>query len=260
MPLKWLLRLFEREEPSACAVLPEGAAESWDGRLLVLLAEAGAGDPVRADAAARELRDRVRQMDARQWVRTDATMRNWLRIYYRARSPEWLGSAEDVRALRVLADAEAAVMGLLGAHHSGYVREAAVRRLALVHGGDELPPLLLRANDWVPQVRERAAAALLERVVPGYMDVWVRWLPLVLRLGGEGRHDVRPVVDAVMALLRTPEGARVMLPEIRSPDRAVRRACFAATEGSPLGRDRAAAAYRHRRGAGAQHEESARGQ
>lgn len=234
MPLKWLFGLFGQDapdRPSAYAVLPEGAAESWEERLMVLLAEAGAGDSGRADAAARELRDRVRQMDARQWVRTDGALRSWLRIHDRARSPGWLGGAEDVRALRVPADAEAAVVGLLSAHGSGYVREAAVQRLALVRGGDEMPPLLLRASDWVPQVRRRAADALLARVEPAYMDAWVRWLPLVLRLGGEGRQDVRPLVDAVMGLLRSPEGGPVLMAGLRSPDRVVRRTCFRILEG-----------------------------
>jgi HEAT repeat protein len=248
MPLQWLLKYFadEPDLPFAYAVLSEGAAESWEGRLMTLLVEAGAGDRGRANAAAGELRDRVRQMDARQWVRTDDALRSWLRIYYRAQSPEWLGSAEDVRALRVPADAEAAVVGLLGAHHSGYIREAAVRRLALVHGGDELPPLLLRANDWVPQVRDLALDALRARVVPEYAASWVRWLYLVLRLGGRGGADAGPLVDAVMALLRSPESPAAVWAGLRSPDRTVRRACFGILEraGGPGLRPLAEAALR----------------
>jgi hypothetical protein len=232
MPLKWLLKFFgdEPDQPSAYAVLPEGAAESWEGRLMTLLVEAGAGDPARTDAAAGELRDLVRQMDARQWVRTDEALRSWLRIYYRARSPEWLGGEEDVRTLRVPADAEAAVVGLLAAHNSGYIREAAVRRLALVRGGDEMPPLLLRANDWVPQVRGLALDALRARLVPEYVGAWVRWLYLVLRLGGRGSADAGPLVDAVMALLRSPESAAAVWAGLGPPDRTVRRTCFGLLE------------------------------
>lgn len=232
MPLQWLLKIFAGEpgRPSAYAVLPEGAAESWEGRLMTLLVEAGAGDRGRADAAAGELRDLVRQMDARQWVRTDEALRSWLRIYYRAQSPEWLGSPEDVRTLCVPGDAEAAVVGLLGAHNSGYIREAAVRRLALVHGGGEMAPLLLRANDWVPQVRGLALDALRERLAPAYAAAWVRWLHLVLRLGGRGSADARPLVDAVMALLRSPESADAVWAGLRSPDRTVRRTCFGILE------------------------------
>lgn len=232
MPLKWLLTFFgdEPDQPSAYAVLPEGAADSWEGRLMTLLVEAGAADPARADAAAGELRDLVRQMGARRWVRTDDALRSWLRIYYRAQSPEWLRGEEDVRTLRVPADAEAAVVGLLGAHNSGYIREAAVRRLALVRGGDEMPPLLLRANDWVPQVRTPALDALRGRLVPAYAEAWVRWLHLVLRLGGRGSADARPLVDAVMALLRAPECADAVWAGLGSPDRTVRRTSFGLLE------------------------------
>ncbi|WP_420128518.1 HEAT repeat domain-containing protein [Longimicrobium sp.] len=233
MPLKWLMGLFEQDAPEhleASAVLPEGAAESWDGRLMTLLADAGARDPGRADAAARELRNRVERMDAPQWVRADDALRHWLRIYYRAQSPAWLGGTEDVRALRLPADAEAAVVGLLGAHHSGYIREAAVRRLALVRGGDEMPPLLLRANDWVPQVRGLALDALRARLSPTYAEAWVRWLHLVLRLGGRGSADARPLVDAVMELLRAPECADAVWAGLGSPDRTVRRTCFGILE------------------------------
>lgn len=233
MPLKWLFGLFEQDAPEhleVLAVLPEGAAESWDGRLMTLLAEAGARDYGRADAAARELRDVVQRMDARQWVRTDDALRNWLRIYYRAQSPAWLGGAEDVRALRLPADAEAAVVGLLAAHSSGYIREAAVRRLALIRGGDEMPPLLLRANDWVPQVRRLALDALRARLAPAYAEAWVRWVYLVLRLGGRGSADARLLVDAVTELLRAVESADAVWAGLGSPDRTVRRTCFGILE------------------------------
>jgi HEAT repeat protein len=49
--------------------------------------------------------------------------------------------------------------------HSGYVREAAVQALALSGHGDALPVLLERANDWVPEVRRAAYAA-----VEGFLD------------------------------------------------------------------------------------------
>lgn len=232
MPLKWLLRFFEDAPdcPSAYAVLPDGAVETWKGRLMILLAKAGSGDPDRADTAARELRDLVRQMDARQWVRTDEALRSWLRNHYRAQSPEWLGCVDDVRTLRVPDDSEAAVVGLLGAHDSGYIREAAVRRLGRVHGGDEMPPLLLRANDWVPQVRGLALDALRDRLVPEYAEGWVHWLHLVLRLGGRGSADARPLVDAVMALLRAPECADALWAGFGSADHTVRRTCFGILE------------------------------
>jgi hypothetical protein len=231
----WLLELFGiygPARPTPHAFVTGTEAGTWHGRLMMLLEQTGADDPARADEAARALRDLVREYDARQWVRTDEVLRNWLLIYHQARTPAWLSSKHlDVRTLRVPADAQAEVLGLLGAHASGYVREAVVQRLARIDGGDELPPLLIRANDWVAQVRGRAVDALRARLVPAYTGAWVRWLPLVLRLGGPAREDVRPLVDGAMALLRSPEAADAVWAGLRSPDRVARRTCFGILEG-----------------------------
>lgn len=48
------------------------------------------------------------------------------------------------------------VLGGLSFHPNGYVREAAVKRLASVSDSSEVRFLLLRLNDWVPEVREAA--------------------------------------------------------------------------------------------------------
>jgi HEAT repeat protein len=121
---------------------------------------------------------------------------------------------------------EAAVMGLLSTHPSGYVREAAVQRLARLNDGAELPPLLLRANDWVPQVRDRARAALHARVVQAYAEHWVQALPLVLRLRVTGRADGRPLVDAVLALLRASASHNALWKGLHARDSTVRRTSF----------------------------------
>jgi hypothetical protein len=56
-------------------------------------------------------------------------------------------SAQSTRALDVPCDHAWAAFGLLSFHGSGWVRQAAVEKLAEVAGGLEIPFLLYRAND-----------------------------------------------------------------------------------------------------------------
>lgn len=46
-----------------------------------------------------------------------------------------------------------ATVGIATCHRSGFIREKAVVTLAECHSGTELPFLLVRLNDWIPQVR-----------------------------------------------------------------------------------------------------------
>jgi HEAT repeat protein len=119
-----------------------------------------------------------------------------------------------------------AFAGLASLHNSGYVRQAAVRRLAEGRDGFEVPYLLLRVNDWVSPVRKAARAALWERLRPEHARHLVRNLSLVTRLTRCGRDDHSPFVAAVFDLLRAPDSRSALLEGLSSTDREVRRACF----------------------------------
>jgi HEAT repeat protein len=56
---------------------------------------------------------------------------------------------------------------------SDYVRQAAVEALGKIESGAELPFLLMRVNDWVPNVRNLAAELLEKRVRPDYVPHFV---------------------------------------------------------------------------------------
>jgi hypothetical protein len=58
-------------------------------------------------------------------------------------------------------------LGVASMHYSGYVRDAALRRLSDTQDGSELPFLLLRLNDWVEEVRQTALALVRLRVTSG---------------------------------------------------------------------------------------------
>lgn len=132
---------------------------------------------------------------------------------------------DDVLAFDVSAGTSPFVLGLASSHPSGYVREAAARSLARVSSGDEVPFLLIRANDWVERVREVAQQALRVRVAEGQVRAFVRSLPLVswLRRCGRSRHA--PFTESVEQLIGQRGTDEELFEGIRSRDGQARRAC-----------------------------------
>ncbi len=222
MTRKWMERLFPTE-PEPLWVYPEAQLSRSD-RLMWMLDDLRS--PRWGALAAERLRDEVGALSPAEWARLDELMRARMEGYSGIRAPGWIRDAADVRRVVLPEETEAAVLGLISTHPSGYVREAAVQRLSLMDDGAELPPLLLRANDWVPQVRARAVDALHARRVEAYAPHWVRSLALVLHLRQCGRQDHRPLVDGVLALLRAPAAREHVRGGLASPEGTVRRACF----------------------------------
>jgi HEAT repeat protein len=119
------------------------------------------------------------------------------------------------------------VMGFLSFHWNGFLREEAVRRLAARQEIDRVPFLLLRANDWVSQVRKRAKQALLVAIKAHGADAFGAFLPLVERLSATRREDHEQLLSAIGGLFAGSEGQRVLRRAICSPDRYVRRSAYA---------------------------------
>jgi len=122
--------------------------------------------------------------------------------------------------------AEVPLLGMASFHRDGFVREQAVELLAQRHDGGELPYLLIRANDWVPQVREAAQEAIRARLQPGYAGHFVRNLALVERLSRCGHGDHTALVAQIFALLLAPASRPALEAGLDSPDRQVRRVCY----------------------------------
>lgn len=223
MTWKWIGRLFPPAEREP-RWMDADARLARSDLLLDLLYDVG-NSPLAAPAAER-LRAEAAAMRPAEWVRIDEVLRRRMAGWSEIVAPRWVHGPDDVRRLVPTPGTEAAVFGFLATHHSGFVREACVQRLALLGGGDELAPLLMRATDWVPQVRARALDALQARVVPEYAESWVRWIPLVLRLRTTGRTCARPLVAAVLELLRRPAAWDALWKGLESPESAVARASF----------------------------------
>jgi HEAT repeat protein len=130
----------------------------------------------------------------------------------------------DVPRLSLLQHGSELSLGLASFHRDGFVREAATRALAGVTSGMELPFLLIRANDWIEQVREVATQALRERADREYVPHLVRNLPLIARLRKAGRRDHAPLVQALEDIVAGEAAFRDLIAAIGGSDRHLRRA------------------------------------
>lgn len=118
------------------------------------------------------------------------------------------------------------VLEVSSMHPNGFVREEAVRRLALRSDGSELPYLLLRLNDWVRQVRQAAVEAVERRIAAGYARHFASALFLVVRLERTSRGNHLPILSSIYDLLASPAAREPMLAELRSGSGYARRASF----------------------------------
>lgn len=123
-------------------------------------------------------------------------------------------------------DAATSLFALASFHHNGYVRETAIEKLSLIKTGFEVPFLILRLNDWVPEVRDAAYHEIRSRLTPEYCRHLIANLPLIGRLKHAGRVDHTPLINAVHELLQSDECRSVLFESLKSTDRQIRRACF----------------------------------
>lgn len=135
-------------------------------------------------------------------------------------------SPDDLGKLERFEDASVSLLEMASFHQSGYVREEAIKRLALITSGAELQFLLLRANDWVANVRDATYDAIRSRLKPDYARHFIRTLTLVSRLEKAGRYDHKPLVQAIYQLLQSEECRTALLESLEAEDRFIRRACF----------------------------------
>lgn len=96
-------------------------------------------------------------------------------------------------------------------HPNGFTREDAIQRLAKWSDGRELRFLLLRVNDWVPQVRNAAREAVVARLTPGYAPHFARHLGLITRLQRSRRVDHAALLRAITQLLATSASRNVLI-------------------------------------------------
>lgn len=158
----------------------------------------------------------------------------WLDTMWRERSPyngayrlEWHRlSPATLERLELFGEPSVSLLGMASFHESGHVREEAVNRLDSIAGGVELPFLLIRLNDWVPEVREVARRSISSRMNSAYGRSFTTNLALISRLEQTERVNHRRLIDAINELLLSAECRPVLLEALSSDDRLIRRASF----------------------------------
>lgn len=174
------------------------------------------------EAAAQVARSLLGQLVPLDYVSLDQAVRTRSSYGY----PNRLLSEKDLAGFGTLGDAASAAWGLASLNWNGYVREEAVKCLAGVSTGAELPFLLLRLNDWVEQVRAAALEAVEARLQPDSAAPFLRFLPLVLRLEYTQRSRNEKLISRIESFLQAPENAHLLAEGRLSSDREIRRACF----------------------------------
>jgi HEAT repeat protein len=184
------------------------------------------GDRKSIRASAKAIHQLLQKLNPADFVRFDELVRQGYSDWRVRREPWYVMKPEDVGHLASLGEMSVSLLGIASCHTNGYVRGAAVRELGKTETGAELPFLLIRANDWVPEIRSSARNLLLNRIRANYIHRLAAWLPLALRLSYAGRDNHAVILEAVRELFASPEAQDALVKGFESQDRFVRRFCF----------------------------------
>ena len=201
------------------------ATQSQPADLPELALSLASPDRATQEAAAQAAKVLLDRLAPRDYVWLDQAVRQRTPYGYPYSSLD----EKDLVRFGDLGEAAPAGWGLASLHWNGYVREEAVKFLAGVSTGAELPFLLLRLNDWVEPVRAAALQAVEARLQPDGAAPFFRFLPLVLRLGQTERHTNGEIASRIESFLEAPENAHLLAENRLSSDREIRRACFRLT-------------------------------
>jgi hypothetical protein len=212
--VSWLVRsLFEerslldrvRRQDHRIASLAQIAA-SREVRVVPDLLPRLAADDSLAPHVARTIVELVREVTPVQLCWLDEQVRHRSHAY-----DSWRGAWQKlapgaVSRLARAADLDPTVIGLLASHANGFVRAAALEVLAQSVGGQEIPFLSLRANDWVEPVAARASELLTNRLRPDNRHAVLTALPFMVRVLAQRRRDHGEIERALRAVLLSDGG------------------------------------------------------
>ncbi|MFJ4346233.1 HEAT repeat domain-containing protein [Pseudomonas sp. NPDC089401] len=134
------------------------------------------------------------------------TTQNWLE-WFQARHPaiSRLRNWEDSYWLQLIArTAQNGAWVDLSRHENGFIREVAVRELAESPSPEALAALVIRLNDWVPQVREAATSAVQRYLASAHVTSLLFALNPLLALATQRRADHSAILASVRAALQSP--------------------------------------------------------
>jgi hypothetical protein len=111
-------------------------------------------------------------------------------------------------------------------YYDGHVREAALKRANALRAPALLPAVVARLNDWVPQVRARAQALVLDWLPSLDADAALRLLGAVQHLRDARRSDHASWLGKVERIVVAQVGAGTIVDGVANPDIAIARTCF----------------------------------
>jgi hypothetical protein len=82
-------------------------------------------------------------------------------------------------------------------HWNGYQRETAVLELGSLGDPTAIPALIVRVNDWVPQIREAARKAILRLATTQNLAMFVDYLPELFHLKTCERDDHKQFIESI---------------------------------------------------------------
>lgn len=138
-----------------------------------------------------------------------------------------------LRRIAALSEEDVSVYGLLSFHESGYVREAALDRLAAIADGSELPFVVLRLNDWVEPVAALARRAFHDRLTPEYGEQLIAHRELIRRLQRAGRRDLAGAAAAAERIMVSTGDLRWLEDDLTAADHRVRSHAFRLARSAP---------------------------
>lgn len=155
----------------------------------------------------------------------------WLDEQMRIRLYITYGTWYDLRPQQVdviqrVGSFSVSLLGAASFHGKGFVRERAITLLAEIRDGRELPYLLIRANDWVSQVRSAAQEAIQARLIPEYAGHFMATFSLVERLLHSERADHGGLVQSIFGFMQDQEVRAVLHAGFTASNRQVRRLSY----------------------------------
>lgn len=172
--------------------------------------------PKIAEAIARLLKGLPQQ----DYVILDSGMRNSYLHYPLLLEPK------DITDFRHLSNYSWVPLVIASMSSSGYIREKSISLLSETKKPEVLPFLLLRANDWVDQVRSTAIKAITPYLAVNFAPHLIDNLYLISRLEHSRARDDGEIKKHTYSVLLEAESKIALLDALDSQERCVKRTCY----------------------------------
>jgi hypothetical protein len=118
------------------------------------------------------------------------------------------------------------ISALLCSHRNGYVREQAIKGLLPEFSELNIPVLLIRANDWVDEIKTLVSAKLIELIDDNKISSFIPSLNLIAKLYQKARHDHSVLLNVIESQLNKNCYDKLLLIVASCSNKKISRAAF----------------------------------